>query len=291
MRWTELIGHIPEAIWGVILGSVLAFGGTFVGLWLQLKHDAKQRERERRMQLRRDVFLEAAEGVAGSADYFMRFANVGVPLKDLGTSEARGGWLNKLYTVASLETIEAFALAGASLGAAAFDLFRQRIRIDEVSGQIDATDQQAQNVSQALERIREEATAQAGQERTPEVEQRFQELQHHWNQMWQSLESLGLNRRTLQAQKSSLERHLLESAVDYSRTYQAKLRRAVVALRAELELPLDAQAFETTMERIDADMLPRFNALLDAIQSDATASDASQESGALVPMPEETTGE
>ena len=71
---------MSEAILGVIVGAILCFGGVAAQLW----HDAKQRERERLMQLRRDVFLEAAEAVAGSQQFFFRFANTDIPFGKIG---------------------------------------------------------------------------------------------------------------------------------------------------------------------------------------------------------------
>jgi predicted nucleic acid-binding Zn-ribbon protein len=267
---TSLVRSIPDGIWGVIVGSVLAFGGTFIATWRQLRHDAEQRERDRKMQLRRDVFFAAADGVAVGSDYFMKLANAEAPLTDLTTSSSPpSGWLNKLYTVASLETIEAFSIASASLAAFAFDLVRRRLSVEDVKGKLDAANQQIEAMKAVLQRIRESVAATASEAKTPEVLGRLEQMQHHWDQTCEELERLRRLTSTLLGDKVRLQRDLLEQAVSYSIEYQKKLRKALVALRGELEFPLDHARFEALMEGIDAEMLPKFKAVLDAIDSDA----------------------
>src|SRR5215213_11494982 len=90
------LDNIPDSILGVIIGSLLAFGGTSVATFFQLRHDAKQRERDRKMQLRRELFLEAAEGAPGP-EYFIKVANPDVPLSELGVPTAKPAWMNKLF--------------------------------------------------------------------------------------------------------------------------------------------------------------------------------------------------
>src|ERR1044072_9202621 len=99
-NWTEIVAAVPSPVWGVFLG----LGITFFGVGRQLRHDARERDRERLMQLRRDVYLEAADGMAGTAEQFFRLANAEIPLSQLSTLQELPGWLNKVYTVGSLDT-------------------------------------------------------------------------------------------------------------------------------------------------------------------------------------------
>ena len=62
---------IPHVVWAAIIASGLTiFGVTLANrankkcLILQLNHDAQQKDKEREMQLRRDVYIEAAEAIA-----------------------------------------------------------------------------------------------------------------------------------------------------------------------------------------------------------------------------------
>ena len=62
----EFLRQIPTGIWiaiigagGIIVGAIIAW----IGVWLQLRHDSKEREKERQMALRQDVYLSAAEEI------------------------------------------------------------------------------------------------------------------------------------------------------------------------------------------------------------------------------------
>ena len=79
----HLLETIPAAVYAATTASTI----TLIGLSLQnrgeskrnferLVHDARQRDREREMTLRRDVYLEAAEAMAQAQEYLAGFTNV-----------------------------------------------------------------------------------------------------------------------------------------------------------------------------------------------------------------------
>src|SRR5688500_4484802 len=98
---SEFAQAIPPAIWAGIIGALL----TLLGVNMQLRYNSRERERDRQMQLRRDVYLEAAEGLAASTDFLFRFTNISIPLAQLGESRVKTTWANKVYTVASIDPI------------------------------------------------------------------------------------------------------------------------------------------------------------------------------------------
>jgi hypothetical protein len=62
--------HIPDVVWAAVISSVLAITGVILANWhsrkllrMQLEADATQRDRDRMMALRRDVYLPAAEAL------------------------------------------------------------------------------------------------------------------------------------------------------------------------------------------------------------------------------------
>ena len=63
---------VPSFVWPVIcvvIGAVMAW----VPLRSQLKHDSKEREKERKMSLRRDVYLLAAEKIGQQLSYLASY--------------------------------------------------------------------------------------------------------------------------------------------------------------------------------------------------------------------------
>ncbi len=63
----DAIKAIPDVIWGVIIGSLL----TWVAVYLQLRHDSK----EKRLSLIRDTYLSAAEKIGQQINYLANFHN------------------------------------------------------------------------------------------------------------------------------------------------------------------------------------------------------------------------
>ena len=268
MNIADLLRSVPETIWGVLLGAILAFGATFVATRLQLTHDAKQRERERRMSLRRDIFLEAADAVAGTTDYFFQFANIEVPMRELTISTSKPGWINKLYIVASLDTIEAFSQASLALGAAAFDLLQRRFVLERVNSKLTLVTEQVEAAGREQQSIGEIATALAKESPSPEVFEKRKHFQDRWEQSLHTYENVIIQQRDLIDERLALQKALLEDAIRHSASYQARLRHALVQLRAELDFPVDLDKFEKLTERIDGQLRPEFQKVFDAIGKD-----------------------
>lgn len=70
----KFLRSIPEFIWpliAVVIGGML----TWMPLHWQLEHDSRERERERQMSVRRDVYLSAAEKFGQQLAYLANFYN------------------------------------------------------------------------------------------------------------------------------------------------------------------------------------------------------------------------
>jgi hypothetical protein len=112
--WSEVIvkGIVPVAA-----GSVI----TLFGVWLQsrseagrlkrqLQHDADQREKERQMDLRREIFLGAAETLGRQSEYINLFSKVDFDFwKDQEILKGNIGISYKVQLIAGIDTIEAYA--------------------------------------------------------------------------------------------------------------------------------------------------------------------------------------
>src|SRR5260221_11700671 len=85
---------MSSALIGVLIGAAVALASLSIQLWF----GARQRERDRYMQLRRDVYLEAAEGLAALLEYLQQTARTDVPFGKAETSLVRQGWLFKTYS-------------------------------------------------------------------------------------------------------------------------------------------------------------------------------------------------
>ena len=99
----KLLNTIPVNIWSVVLGSIIAFGGVLISNWsqsrrlkIQLKHDAQINAIDRKSDLRKEVYLSAAEELV-RANYYLGAltqidftkTNIGDGLQDFFASAAK----------------------------------------------------------------------------------------------------------------------------------------------------------------------------------------------------------
>ena len=221
------------------------------------------------MQLRRDVFLEAAEGVSGSQQFFFRFANVGIPFSRLGDVQSGNpGSLNKLHIVASIETIEAFAAASRVLGRTSFDLLRRRNLLQMADDHIKVTQQGVEHTTSYQNEMREEIRRIANDPPTERSVARaewardnYLEAQTHLKELTQVLAD-QVDRRW------ALQRMIFEKSTEYYAEFQSYLSDALLALRREIDLPIDLPRFKGVMAEHNASVRDVVRKMLDDIEVD-----------------------
>ncbi len=135
--WAEIIlkGIIPVAT-----GSSIALFAVWLQsrsesnrVKIQLQHDAVQREKERQMDLRKEVFLGAAETLGRQSEYINLFSKVDFDFwKDQEVLKGNIGIAYKVQLIAGIDTIEAYARANQCWVSALFELAKMRLKIEEV---------------------------------------------------------------------------------------------------------------------------------------------------------------
>lgn len=87
----ELLNSIPINIWSVVLGSIIAFGGILISnrsqskrLAIQLSHDSELKVIERKADMRRDVYLNAAEELVRASSYLGSLAQIDLTKTNIG---------------------------------------------------------------------------------------------------------------------------------------------------------------------------------------------------------------
>ncbi len=139
--WLE---EVLKGIVPVVIGSLI----TLLGVWLQgrseskrlkiqLRHDSEQREKERQMDLRRDVFLGAAEALGKQAEYINLFGKVDFDFwKEQEILKGNVGAGYKVHLIAGIETIEAYARANQCWANAVLELSKKRLEVEEVKAEL-----------------------------------------------------------------------------------------------------------------------------------------------------------
>lgn len=111
----EWLHRLPDVVWGALTGAGIAFISTLLSnrnsrwqLRMQLDHSAKQEDRKRSLDLRRDVYLPAAEAIAKAQNAIGRMMDLDEDVttirRDMTASLAG---LGKIQLVASESTVTA----------------------------------------------------------------------------------------------------------------------------------------------------------------------------------------
>lgn len=244
--WSEVIvkGIVPVAA-----GSII----TLFGVWLQsrseagrlkrqLQHDSDQREKERQMDLRREVFLGAAEALGRQSEYINLFSKVDFDFwKDQEIIKGNIGAGNKVHLIAGIETIDAYARANQSWANALLKLTKARLKIEEVKSELKSQEDIIAMLSahrdEALASIRALGTSGNSPQEVHQLHRRrFDELQGKIQE--EMAKKVELH--------SKLARLLMEismvgmaSHVEFSQ----KLLAVNLAARREVDLPIDEQRY------------------------------------------------
>ena len=138
LYWQQLLillGKVPAAFWGVVVGSFFSLSGVYLTnrasekrVNLQFRNDRESRKHDREMELRKGIFLDAAAAISASVNVLSKFSQLTIPNEDLsetflGASPA----LAKVNLVASEETIRALSVFYTEFGSAFFRLLERRI--------------------------------------------------------------------------------------------------------------------------------------------------------------------
>jgi hypothetical protein len=247
---------------GALIGATAALGGTALQLWAS----ARQRERERHMQLRRDVYLEAAAGLAAFLDFLNQYGRADVPLGKAALPPGAAGWLFKAYLVASTDALVALNQAGAAVGAAALDILGHRLAVSQAEDDIAVTRTAIDDIRQLQQQLLAEARSLETAIRSEQVAQRQQ-----WIVEQYQLASDRLVKETQQMDAFVSEhgrrlRVLLERLITINVEVQQPVRSALLAARSDLEFPIDRTKFDLVTARVDMEMSQKVRNVISLIE-------------------------
>lgn len=252
-----ILAVLSQALIGVLVGALVTLAGSVLQLWF----NKRQRERERQMQLRRDVYLEAAEGLAAILDYLNQHGRVDVPLGKASPPSGAASWLFKAYLVANADTLVALTRAGTAVAGAAMDLLPHRLAVSEAEDDIALTRSKIEGLAQLQEQLRVEASAIASEAPTERALQRIQGIHEEYQLAQNDRDAEAQNLTRLVNEHARRLRILLEHVTKTNLEVQEPIRRALRAARSELELTIDEERFRRATADIDARMVEKVRKL------------------------------
>lgn len=243
------IDRIPATFWGVVIGS----GFTILGIHLtnrandrrlgrQLAHDGDLKNRERDLNLRKDVYLAASEAIAAGFATLARYVDLNIPHEKLteGFVE-KAPAMAKVHVIASEATAKALSELQTELSAAMLRLLAKRIPIaaeKERAGSIkDQMDRFSRERDEMLELMKRHNLEGNDNQQRWAVIRRFYELAES-----QTLKHAEANAR---AQKSLADMQLELAAMCGAELprFGKLLVPLIVAVRKELDVPIDPELY------------------------------------------------
>lgn len=234
---------LPTIIVAALMGSALTLLGVFLQNLFEnyrnnkkLKHEAGQKNRDREMTLRWDVYLEAASEMARAARYIAKFGDLNLPFAEHEAIVHNfGAALSKVHMIAGMETLakvieasDVFARINLELNQLRFSLLLDQKNIAFLQKSVEDDIAQQKNL---VTRIGQLQTENPNHPDISALATTFQELESRIQQTRQRHSEL--NSRTMTS-------HLDLSSVVFKRTlsFAEKLIEVNVALRKELDFDL-----------------------------------------------------
>jgi hypothetical protein len=245
----EFLHRVPDVIWAALIAAGISYFATrqtnknsLRVVTLQLQHDSEERDRERAMALRRDVYLPAAEGIVRAQQLLGQLVNPALELQDIQKEITNAlVAISKIHLVGDQATVEAVMAYNRQLLLAYFELLKLRMPITykdfEAKGYQGMGDRTALETTRTNELMKQfnisGQTDKAAWDRLVQMSEAEQRLMRQ-----QYARAAELRAANLLAQQSMALR-----ASELSAECAALNPDAVLAARRELGLPIDEAVY------------------------------------------------
>ncbi len=249
-----MIKAIPATFWGIVVGSLITMLGvvlTNVGntrrLRIQHEHERELESREQDLNLRRSVYLDAMEAISAGMVAVGRFGEMTTPYPELMKSYSdKAPAMAKVPIVGREETIEAVANFSQGLTAAFLRLSSRREQLNALWHQHAAVEEKLETVSQARDRVDALIEEQRMGE-TPD-ETQLRSLQRIYETKQPRLEELHTQQAEIEGRLYPAQMALVRNGVEETAALDRLITPVISAMRAELELPFDAEFYSRLVE-------------------------------------------
>ncbi len=282
MSVIELISAIPPTLWGFIIGSLLTVLGVILTnaantkrLRLQHEHEWKLESKERDLNLRRDIYMAAMEAIATSVATIGRFGNLNIPSDELELILTNASpALSKVSIVGHEATIRAVATFSRELTGTFLRLSAKREKLSWLMQRTAVVEQKIAQVLQEQEHT--QAQLDACRINEPQNESRQDALEKTLALQQQRLETYRAEEMELSKQTFPGQMSLVRDSIVESVALDRLLVPLINLLRAELELPFDAESYGRIIEEGHQQVIEYLDAYIQdfAPEFDVSADDA-----------------
>lgn len=244
-----ILSKVPDTIWAAVIASLLTIGGvvlTNLNSRKQQKealvHDSNQRGREREMSLRRDVYLSTIEAISSFHDLLNRLPDLNFTEREFTSAiQGNSGVINKVHVTASNETVQSVLAIQQALALALLQIMPERAILIYRKNEIEEFSQLITRSTQEEERIIEVMRQQNIEGNTDE---------RLWKVLNDNIEFERAQRNNHQQRIQELQAiqnpaHLQFAEYCFAEALKVAelLPAAILAIRKELDLPLDEKQY------------------------------------------------
>jgi hypothetical protein len=238
-----------DAIYGALVGGCLAGGVAIVvnflsnrqslkKLGLEISHQAQQREMERQLSLKREIYIPLMEAFNNAISFYGRMGTAPSELiRQMEPLSALSRHVSKMSVVASKDVMEAVHAASKNLALETLKLMKERMRIEafyaqieSVESQIKFLESQSASLSQRFEKHIDAGTGSAGL---------LEMLMQLTKEYQGSLEKLHRQKSELALQKSAVALNVAMLAARGLKAMGADHKAALMAIRIDLGFPVE----------------------------------------------------
>jgi hypothetical protein len=248
---------IPSTLWGVLIGSlftiigvIMANRGNLKALRIQHQHDRMQRDRERELLMKKEIYLEAMKALneriseilrMGSTDYS---TNINPHYQSGGDSA-----IGKIDIVADMETITAVHSLGAEITAAHMRISLKQIQIQQIKNDISILnmriDAAMKDCNYLIDCMKEAVSAEITDEK------RFNKLQEDYDFKQNKIQEFIGKKSEIEKEFLRTGLELVKASVHETTNITSLIAPVVHAMRAELELPFDYDSYNQIIKQIE----------------------------------------
>jgi hypothetical protein len=265
MNW---LASIPDVVWAAIGGSCL----TLLGVFVQLRYDAKQKDKEREMMLRREVYLPAAEQLAAVFDYIAKLPNA--DFDEQGKMEPIQRFIAaaaKINIIGSEETITASNVLVGKFNSLIVQLMSKKIPLIKLKYEI-----------KTLEKIIEDCQARRQAALADMKSLNFNKETDKG--LWQLVNSQFASAQESEAKYQDelakkrnywmkLTYKMLADCVEAAGQMQGFVTPVLISIRKELKLPLNQERYRKIIEQIGQEGKQAFDNFIADIKREADTPD------------------
>jgi len=249
------IKSIPDTVWAALTASALTLGGVFLSnrsstkrLKLQLMHDAQEKDKDRKNDLRKSVYIRAAEEIVNAFQHLATLTqqdltevNIGSGLKGLSVAASQAG------LIASSETSKAISELMSGFMESFFKLSSELMPLQDVRTDINILNGQYENRSANVQRLLLEMeernkTGQMDQVSWDAIKQMFD-----FNQS--ECERISNERDSKWSEFNRLQLNFTKAAIVELKSISLLTIPALIGIRKEMDLETDEEEYKLQLEK------------------------------------------